>query len=131
MKMIGQIQRIIVAAFFLLLLLPLMGFFGTEINWEDVFLNGRRLGLLENSIVLGGLSAVLCMLIGLLAAMKIHNGRLRNSSKRWFFLLLAPVPYYIYALMWMYLVRMLGQFDRRIMSTAMTGLLPSVFVNVR
>jgi len=130
MKMIGQIQRIIVAAFFLLLLLPLMGFFGTEINWEDVFLNGRRLGLLENSIVLGGLSAVLCMLIGLLAAMKIHNGRLRNSSKRWFFLLLAPVPYYIYALMWMYLVRMLGQFDRRIMSTAMTGLLPSVFVNV-
>ena len=130
MKTIGRIQRIIVAAFFLLLLLPLLGFFGTEMNWEEVCLNRRRLGLLENSVCLGGLSALLCMMIGLLAAMKIHNGRLRNSNKRWFFLLLAPVPYYIYALMWMYLVRMLGQFDRRIMSTAMTGLLPSVFVNV-
>ena len=124
------IQKGIVILFFMLLFLPVPGFLEQGTAWDKSWMNARRLGLIKNSFLLAGLSALGCMLAGLLAAMRIPNGKQRCSRKRWFFLLLAPVPYYIYALMWMYLVRMLGQFDRSIMSKAMTGLLPGVFVNI-
>lgn len=83
-----------------------------------------------NSCLSAFLSACGCVALGVPAAVGIHNGRLRNSSRRWFFLLLAPVPYYIYALTWMCLVRILGRADRRWLTVSMTGLLPCVLVNV-
>lgn len=92
--------------------------------------NGRRLGLVWNSFLSGVLSACGCMAVGVMAAAGIHNGRLRNSGRRWFFLLLAPVPYYIYALTWMCLVRMAGRGDRRWLALSMTGLLPCVAVDI-
>lgn len=90
------IQRSLTGIYFLLLLLPVLGFLDTETAWNEPIWNGRRLGLVWNSFLLAFLSACGCMALGVPAAAGIHNGRLRNSSRRWFFLLLAPVPYYIY-----------------------------------
>lgn len=123
-------QRLAVGGYFLLLLLPVLGFFSEEIQWEESVWNGRRLGLVWNSCLSAFLSACGCVGVGVPAAVGIHNGCLRNSNKRWFFLLLAPVPYYIYALTWMCLVRILGRADRRWLSVSMTGLLPCVVVNI-
>lgn len=123
-------QRLAVGGYLLLLLLPALGFLGEEIQWEESVWNGRRLGLVWNSCLLAFLSSCGCVGVGVLAASGIHNGRLRNSGRRWFFLLLAPVPYYIYALTWMYLVRILGRTDRRWLAVSMTGLLPCVAVNI-
>ena len=116
--------------YFLFVFLPFTGFLTGEASLSDIWLNGRRLRLLANSGLLAFLSAGGCLFIGLFAALFIHNSFLRNRKGRWFFLLMAPVPYYIYALTWMYLIRFLGRADRRLMSSAMTGLLPCVFVNI-
>ena len=123
-------QRLAVGGYFVLLLLPVLGFFGEEIQWEESVWNGRRLGLVWNSCLSAFLSACGCVGVGVPAAVGIHNGRLRNSSRRWFFLLLAPVPYYIYALTWMCLVRILGRADYRWLAVSMTGLLPCVVVSI-
>lgn len=130
MKKCRVFQRLATGGYFLFLLLPVLGFFGEEILWDEPIWNGRRLGLMWNSCLSAFLSACGCVAIGIPAAARIHNGRLRNSGKRWFFLLLAPVPYYIYALTWMCLVRMIGKTDRRWFSLSMTGLLPCVLVNI-
>lgn len=130
MKKYRIIHRLAIVGYFLLLLLPVLGFFGDEMLRDEPVWNGRRLGLMWNSCLSAFLSACGCVVIGVTAAARIHNGRLRSSSKRWFFLLLAPVPYYIYALTWMCLVRMAGQADRRWLALSMTGLLPCVLVNI-
>lgn len=130
MKKRTMIHRAAVGGYFLLTFLPVLGFFQDGFSWGEPVWNLRRLGLIGNSFLLASLSACGCVALGVPAAVGIHNGRLRGSRKRWFFLLLAPVPYYIYALTWMYLVRMLGSMDRRWYAVSMTGLLPCVAVNV-
>ena len=125
-----MVHRAAIGGDFLLILLPVLGFFQDGFSWGEPVWNLRRLGLIGNSFLLGFLSAWGCVALGVPAAVGIHNGRLRNSRRRWFFLLLAPVPYYIYALTWMYLVRMLGRMDRRWYALSMTGLLPCVAVNM-
>lgn len=129
MKKCRIIQKFMIVVYFLLLLLPVYGFLGEEVLREPVW-NDRRLGLIWNSCLLAFLSACGCVIVGVSVAARIHNGQLRNSSKRWFFLLLAPVPYYVYALTWMCLARILGESDRRWLALSMTGLLPCVLVNI-
>lgn len=119
-----------VCGYFLLILLPVMGFMEDGFSQGEPVWNGRRLGLVWNSFQLAFWSACGCVAVGVPAAVGIHNGRMRNSTHRWFFLLLAPVPYYIYALTWMCLIRMLGRVDRRWFAVSMTGLLPCVIVNI-
>lgn len=130
MKKCKMMQRIAVGSYFFLLMLSILGFFSEGILKDDPVWNVRRLGLLWNSCLLAFLSALGCVAIGVPAAAQIHNGRLRSSGKRCFFLLLAPVPYYIYALTWMCLARILGKADRRWLAMSMTGLLPCLLVNI-
>lgn len=124
------LQRVLTGVYFLLLLLPVLGFLDGKAAWGEPVWNERRLGLVWNSCLLAFLSACGCTALGVPAAAGIHNGRLRNSGRRWFFLLLAPVPYYIYALTWMCLVRLVGSGDRRQLLAYMTGLLPCIIVNI-
>ena len=66
------------------------------------------MGLLMNSVKLGLITALLCMLAGLFTALFIHNSQFRNRPIRFGFLLMAFVPSYIYALTWMNLLREAG-----------------------
>lgn len=75
-----------------------------QIKLPDV----RQMGLLLNSVKLGGLTALLTCVLGGLAANYIHKGWLSGRWYRYFFVVLMPVPYYIYALSWMYLIRALS-----------------------
>ena len=70
--------------------------------------DARRMGLFVNSIKLGGCTAILACLLGVLAALFLHNSFLANKWYRYFFVILMPVPYYVYALSWMYLMRLLA-----------------------
>ncbi|WP_419509611.1 ABC transporter permease [Candidatus Allofournierella excrementavium] len=88
----------------------------------DALLSARRLGLMANSLLLGLLVASLCMIAGLAAAQGIRRGPLARRGCRWFFLLLAPVPPYVYALSWLSVARL--------WRLNPTGMLPSVAVEV-
>lgn len=89
-------------------LMPLAGLFGQGGDPSLALPNARRLGLLMNSVKLGLITALLCMLAGLFTALFIHNSRFRDRPIRFGFLLMAFVPSYIYALTWMNLLREAG-----------------------
>ncbi len=124
------LQKAAVLLYFVLLLLPLGGFVQREGDWGGALGSVRRLKLAGNTFLLASMAALGCMAVGLAAAAWIHNGPLRCRRIRWFFLLLAPVPYYVYALTWMYLVRLLGRIDRSLMRSLASGLAPCIFVNI-
>lgn len=126
----GAVGKAAALLYFALLLLPLAGFWQGEIDWRQALGSARRLRLAGNTFLLAFLAALGCMTVGLAAAVRLRNGPLRRKRLRWFFLLLAPVPYYVYALTWMYLVRLIGKFDRNLMRSLSGGLLPCVFVNI-
>lgn len=84
--------------------------------------SARRLGLMGNSLLLGLLVAFFCMAAGLAAAQGIRCGPLARRGCRWFFLLLAAVPPYVYALSYLSVARL--------WRLNPTGMLPSVVVEV-
>lgn len=124
MKKIGMIP------YFSLIMFPLLGFVGSVNVGISYILSGRLMGLLWASAKLGLISAVLCILIGLGAAIGIRSSRLCEKSIRWFFLTMAPVPYYIYALSWMYLVRSFVYTMPMVARNMSSGIGPCIFVNV-
>ena len=87
---------------------PLFHMLAKDYQSDVVFLDERRMGLLINSIKLGGSTVIITCLFGLIAALFIHNSFFRDKWYRYFFVLLMPIPYYIYALSWMYFVRLLA-----------------------
>ena len=72
---------------------------------ESALLSSRRLELMGNTLLIGILTAVLCMLIGMAAAQGIRCSRIADKICRWFFLLFAAVPPYIYSLSYMTVAR--------------------------
>ncbi len=110
-----------------LCLLPVLGSMPGG-NPALLALNARRGELLWNTVLLGVITAALCSIIGLLAAAGIFQSRFRHSPLRWSFLLLAPVPAYVYALSWMQLIRLAGKLWPPLLRTQISGLLPCVLV---
>ena len=110
------------AVYFVLSFAPVLYLASRVQAGGDVLLSARRLGLMANSLLLGLLVAFLCMIAGLAAAQGIRCGPLARRGCRWFFLLLAPVPPYVYALSWLSVARL--------WRLNPTGMLPSVAVEV-
>mgnify|MGYP000874868708 FL=1 len=107
--------------------LPL--FFSWRETVEQIRLpDARQIGLLLNSVKLGGLAALLTCVLGGLAANYIHKGWLSDRWYRYFFVLLMPVPYYIYALSWMYLIRVLSFIRPGILKYSAQGFGACLFV---
>ena len=96
----------------------------------EIGMNSRRLLLLMNSLKLGGMTAFICGVIALFAALYIRGSRLADKWYRYFFVLFLPIPYYIYALSWMYLTRFLGNWWPQILKYSMQGFGACVFVEV-
>ena len=90
--------------------------------------DARRIGLFVNSIKLGGCTAILACLLGVLAALFLHNSFLANKWYRYFFVILMPVPYYVYALSWMYLMRLLAVIWPEVLKYSAQGFGACLFV---
>ena len=90
--------------------------------------NTRRAGLMANSFVIAVFTVAACLMIAAFASMRIHTGFQKKPFLRWYFLLLAPVPPYIYALSYMNLLRFLGRFFPELLRVRMTGIFPCVVV---
>ncbi len=114
------------------LLLPIWGVLKGAAGGRplDITAGSRRLLLLANSLKLGGTAAALACLIGLLCALFIRNSRFNDKWYRYFFVLFLPVPYYIYALSWMYLIRFLSGWMPGLLKYSMQGFCACLFVEV-
>lgn len=93
-----------------------------------VKMNQRRWGLLENSLWIAGSCAIVCVVIAMFAAMRLYGAFRTKPVLRWFFLILAPVPSYIYALSYMNLIRLLGNFVPGLLRFRMAGMVPCILV---
>lgn len=123
-------KKILRLPYLILILLPILGFIGEiEIKANYIF-SSRLLRLLWASTKLGIISSSICVILGLGAAIAIRSTSLYKKKSRWFFLLLAPVPYYIYALAWMYIVRSFANFLPAVTRSMSSGIWTCVFVNV-
>lgn len=91
-------------------------------------LNQRRFGLLMNSVKIAAPVVFICLIISVMVAMRVHTEFRRRPVMRWFFLLLAPVPSYIYALSYMNLIRFVGTIFPSVLRLQMAGIVPCVLV---
>ena len=111
-----------------LTLLPVISLVLTGRGVETGLMNARRAGLMVNSLVIAFFTVVICLVIAVFASLRIHTGFRKRPLLRWYFLLLAPVPPYIYALSYMNLLRSLGRFFPEVLRYRMTGIFPCVTV---
>ncbi len=116
------------ALYVLFLLFPFAGFNLSAASADDWILSPRQTGLLWNSILLASLCALASCTAGTFAAMAIRSSRLSGSPLRWIFLVTVPLPYYIYALSWMYGIRWVSQFNRDLASFGYRGLAACIVV---
>lgn len=116
----------LVYAFFILL--PVLGVITERTHGSFGMITPRQLGLLVNSIKLAFVSAILSSFLGFFLALRIHTGALRNKWYRFYFLLLLPTPFYVYALMWMYGANSIIGFIGGSLARILSGFLPAVLV---
>ena len=116
--------------YMVMIALPVLGALESKagVSWD--ILSYRRIALLWNSVKLGGLTAIIACAIGTFAALFIRNSSLRDKWYRYFFVMLLPVPYYLYALSWMYLIRFLAGWNGDLLKYSMQGFGACLFVEV-
>ena len=90
--------------------------------------NARRAGLMVNSLITALFTVMACLLVAVFSSLKIYTSFKKRPLLRWYFLLLAPVPSYIYALSYMNLIRFAGRFFPGVLRWRMSGIFPCVLV---
>ncbi len=95
---------------------------------ETALWNARRGGLLLNSMRVALPVVLLCAIISVFASVRIHAAGKKHPVLRWFFLLTAPVPSYIYALSYMNLARWIGKLLGSSGTVYMMGIGPCIIV---
>ncbi len=91
-------------------------------------MNERRWGLLLQSAEIAAGSFLLCCLIAVFAALGLFLLFPKKKMLRWFFMILAPLPSYIYALTYMNLIRFFGRWIPSLLRVPVAGLLPCILV---
>ena len=109
-------------------LIPLIYLAVTGGQDDTQVLNQRRFGLLMNSVKIAAPVVFICLIISVMVAMRVHTAFRRRPVMRWFFLLLAPVPSYIYALSYMNLIRFAGMIFPSVLKYQMAGVVPCILV---
>ena len=131
--MTGRNRKCVIAGsiiYFAVICLPIAGMFDTSVISLENPMTYRRISLMWNSIKLGGTTALIACVIGMLAALWIRNSFLRDKWYRYFFVILLPVPYYMYALGWMYLVRWISVWNEKLLKYSMKGFSACLFVEI-
>ena len=109
-------------------LIPLIHLAVTGGQDNTQVINQRRFGLLMNSVKIAMPVVFICLIISVMVAMRVHTAFRKSPVMRWFFLLLAPVPSYIYALSYMNLIRFAGRIFPSVLKMRMAGAAPCILV---
>lgn len=112
--------------YLLVLCIPVIGAL-SDISLRESLNASRLILLLSNSMMLALVSAVIASILGFFGALYIHNGFLSDKWYRYYFLLLLPVPFYIYALSWIYAIRMAAYLTPAVLKYSLKGFVACVF----
>lgn len=116
--------------YLMVIMMPIWGMVDGKVVLTTSLLSLRKMGLIWNSVKLGGTAAVIACVIGTLAALLIRNSFLRDKWYRFFFVMLLPIPYYLYALSWMYFMKFLSAWNADLLKYSMKGFGACLFVEV-
>ena len=125
-----KIQTVCIVLYAILLAIPFLGAVLQQNGSVSFSLGARQLGLLGNSLKLGISAAVLSLLLGFFGAIFLWNSRKLQGYKKYYFVLLLPIPFYIYALSWMYLIKVLAKIWPALLAYSVKGLGACIFVEV-
>ncbi len=114
--------------YLLLTLIPVIYLSLSGTGDDAGIINARRAGLIVNSLIIAFFTVMICLVIAVFVSLRIYDGLRKRPVLRWYFLLLSPVPPYIYALTYMNLLRFLGRFFPSLLQYRMTGIVPCVTV---
>lgn len=114
--------------FILFVMIPLLGAILQHTGYVVFEFKEREISLLTNSIQLGFGTAILSVTLGFFCSLGIHNSRIHNKWYRYYFVLFLPVPFYVYALNWMYFFRDLGKLYPTFLRYSVQGFAPCLYV---
>lgn len=123
-------QAVCIVLYVILLAIPFLGAVLQQNGEVSFSFGARQLGLLGNSLKLGISVAALSLLLGFFGALFLCNSRKVQGYKKYYFVLLLPIPFYIYALSWMYLIKMLAKIWPALLAYSVKGLGACIFVEV-
>lgn len=117
-----------IIAFAAIIMLPLFGAIMQHTGSIECAIYVREINLIRNSIKLGVGTAFLSVIFGYFCALGIHNSRIGDTLLRYYFVLFLPIPFYIYALNWMYFFRDAGEIFSALLKYSVKGLAPCLYV---
>ena len=124
----NKYHNIAVLFYFYISLLPVIFLLLTGKSEPHSLLNMRRTGLMVNSVLIASGTVIVCVIISTFAAMRMQTIFKRDSVFKWFFLIMSPMPSYIYALSYMNLIRLAGKIFPVFLRSRAAGFFPCIFV---
>ncbi len=117
------------AVFYVLItLMPLCGALLQHHGKLNISFGIRQAFLLGNSIKLAFLVVMLDLLLGFFCALFIFSLGKRQIWQKYYLVAMMPIPYYIYALSWMYIIRALSLIWPDLVRFSIKGIGACVFV---
>ena len=116
--------------YIIFIVLPIIGTLAQEIGLFDFSFGTRQFLLLKNSLKLAVAVTIINLVLGFLAALYISNSKHLKGWNRYFFVITIPIPFYIYALSWIYILQILSIFKPSIIQYSISGFWACVFVEV-
>lgn len=116
--------------YILFAMLPFAGIIFGSPSYGGTGFGLRQVQLLGNSLKLGLLTVSVSVPLGFFGALCIYHSRLGSKWYRYYFVLLLPVPFYIYALSWMYFLKVIGLVFPTVLKFSVKGLGACLFVEI-
>ena len=116
------------AIYVLITLLPLAGALLQYQGQLYISFGVRQVFLLGNSIKLAALVVMLDLFIGFFCALFLFSLGKRQIWHKYYLVAMMPIPYYVYALSWMYIIRVLSLVWPGLVRFSIKGIGACVFV---
>lgn len=117
-----------VLIYLFIITIPLAGALAQQTGKIDGSIGLRQISLLGNSLKLGITVTMIDLLLGFFCAIYISNSKKLTGWKKYYFVAMMPIPFYIYALSWMYMLKLLAFVCPEIIRYSVSGIGACIFV---
>ena len=127
-KYIYRLQLLGVFIYLIIVSSPLLGAFMQQSEKIKLSFSIRQFNLLGNSFKLGIIVTIISLILGFFCALFIANTKWFVGWRKFYFVISLPIPFYIYALSWMYMLKVLSKFWPEISRYSVSGIGACIFV---